>query len=109
MRSVKYLVFLVVILFPAICFATNLRGRVDAVHSYSNAPFPARGIQVQLFLETPEGPKLAASYATGGDGMYYLQNIAPGNYTLVVNNNLRFPITVSDTRFQDLPPVLIRY
>ena len=109
MKAIKYLLLLVVVFFPALSLATDLRGRVDAVHSYSNAPFPARGIQVQLFLETPGGPKLVADYATGGDGMYYLKDVAPGKYTLVVNNNLRFPITVSDTRFQDIAPVLIRY
>lgn len=108
MKSIKYLI-IILIFFPSLSLATNLRGRIDIVHSYSNAPFPARGAQVQLFAQTPRGPMLVRSYFTGGDGMYYLQNIPPGNYMLVVNNYLKFPLVVFNTRFQDIPPVLLRY
>ncbi|MCP3875644.1 MAG: carboxypeptidase regulatory-like domain-containing protein [Desulfobacteraceae bacterium] len=82
---------------------------VDLVHPYSNAPFPARGAEVTLYVQTQNGPMLVTSYFTGGDGMYYLQNIRPGNYTLVVNRVLRFFITVYNIPLQDLPPILFRY
>jgi hypothetical protein len=48
-------------------------------------------------------------YSTGIDGMYYFQNIAPGNYLLVINNNLNFPIRVNNMYLQDIPPILLRY
>lgn len=108
MKSIKYLI-LILIFFPSLSLATDLRGRIDVVHSYSNAPFPARGVQVQLFVQTPRGPMLVRSYFTGGDGMYYLQNIHPGNYILVVNIFLKFPLVVFNARSQDIPPILLRY
>lgn len=108
MKTIKYFI-LIVILFPSLSYATNLRGRVDAIHPYSNGPFPARDVIVQLFIQTPNGPSLVNQYFTGSDGMYYLQNIMPGQYILLINNTLNFPLIVFDTRFQDIPPILLRY
>jgi hypothetical protein len=108
MKAVKYFIFLLLFL-PSLALATNLRGRVDATHSYSSAPFPARGAHVQLVPQPPATQGPAVSFFTGGDGMYYFSNIPPGQYMLVINNNLRFPLTVVQTNVQNIPPVLLRY
>ena len=102
----KYLIVIIVsLLFPAILFATDLRGRVDVTHQYSYAPFPARGVTVQLFTQSNVG---VYTYITGQDGMYYIPGISPGNYILVVNNYLRFPIQVLNMALQDFPPILLQ-
>lgn len=108
MKLIQYFI-LILIFFPSLSFATDLRGRIDVVHQYSSAPFPAREVQVDLFAQTPNGPILVISYLTGSDGMYYLQNVPPGNYMLVVNFSLQFPLVVLDMRLQDIAPVLLRY
>ena len=112
MKSIKYLI-LIIICFPSLSFATDLRGRVDVVHSYSNAPFPARRANVQLIVKKRVGSrvvsKVVSSYSTGGDGMYYFQKISPGIYTLVINKVLILPLKVVNTRLQDIPPILLKY
>lgn len=94
---------------PSLSFAANLRGRIDAMHAYASAPFPARGVQVQLLMQSPRGPIPVNHYFTGSDGMYYFQEIIPGEYILNVGGYLNFPIRVYDVYLQDIRPVLIRY
>lgn len=108
MKTICWMIVLL-LLAPSSAMATDLRGRVDALHRYSTAPFPARGVEVSLCIQTPGGLQVVAQYFTGGDGMYYLQNIPPGVYVLVVDRVLRFGISVFNTRLQDIPPILYRY
>jgi len=108
MKSIICFVFILII-FSTVSIAANLRGRIDMVNQYSSSPFPARGVQVQIFIMTPMGQNLIYTYYTGGDGMYYIPNIFPGNYTLVVNGVLSFPIQIFNTQLQDIPPILLRY
>lgn len=108
MKSIKYLI-LILIFFPSLSLATDLRGRIDVIHSYSTAPFPARGANVQLLVKTQVGSRVVSSYSTGGDGMYYFQNISPGIYKLVINNVLILPLRVFNIPLQDIPPVLLKY
>ncbi len=87
--------------------ATDLRGRVDGMHPYAGQPFPMNGVRVDLWLMTPMGWQQVFTTFTGGDGMYYLQNIVPGQYTLQVNGLMNYPIVVQPVHYQDLPPILL--
>lgn len=108
-RKTLLTTLLLLLLLPLVAAATNLRGRIDGMHAYSYAPFPLPNAQVQLFMMTPYGPQLVYTYFTGSDGMYYLPNIMPGNYVLVVNGTMQFPLAVFDVRLQDIPPILFSY
>ena len=103
----KYLTILFFMLIvPPVSFATDIRGRVDTTHKYSSAPFPARGASVKLY-KYYEYKKLVGSYTTGSDGMYYLPNIPPGHYKLVIKH-MRFHVTVhNESPLEDLPPILL--
>ena len=92
-------------------FATDIRGRVDAEHEYSNGPFPASGVKVDLYVY--DGVyntwRIMVSNYTGVDGMYYMRNIRPGKYYLQVQNSSNYHITVYNQPYQDIPPILLRY
>jgi hypothetical protein len=100
---------LLLLLLPVVADATNLRGRIDGMHAYSYAPFPLPNAQVQLVAPTARGPQLIYTYYTGSDGMYYIPNIRPGNYVLVVNGALQFPLAVFNVPLQDIAPILFSY
>ena len=106
MKTLLYLIIFL-LFFPSPSLPTDLRGRVDATHSYSYRPFPAKRIQVQLIYQAPGGYRYATT--TLADGMYFFRNIPPGMYTLTVHNR-QFPnFQVWNVPFQDIPPILIRY
>jgi len=93
-------------------FATDIRGRVDAIHQYSpQSPFPASGVKVDLYVYDGvlDTWQIIASNYTGVDGMYYMRNIRPGNYYLQVQNSRNYHITIHNQPFQDIQPILIRY
>ena len=108
MRLVQFII-LAFILFPSLSLGTNLRGRIEASHAYASAPFPAHGVQVELFRLTQKGAVSAGSYITSNDGMYYFQNIPPGSYSIIVNNYLEFQLSIRNSSYQDVPPILLRY
>lgn len=83
--------------------ATELRGRVDSRNNSTGYFFPRRGAAVNVMAQNG---RLVGRAVTGGDGMYYLSQIPPGNYVLVVNG-VRFPLSVGNTRSQDIAPVLV--
>jgi hypothetical protein len=69
-------------------------------------PLPASGFQVTLEGKSYTSPAVKS----GMDGLYYIPNVAPGNYTLKVwvnpKNPLSFPITVKG-QLTDVPPVVV--
>ena len=87
---------------PLAAEATDLRGRVEGLNTYSPTPFPVRGAQVEL-IDARDQHVVAASTA-GADGMYYFSNISPGNYLIRVNGRY-FPLSVQATARQDVAPV----
>lgn len=107
-RGAAALALITVLFWLSSAGATDLRGRVDGMHAYSPYPFPIGGVRIDVIAPTPQGDVWVRSTLTGGDGMYYLQGMAPGIYTLVVNGSLRFPLTVYNIPFQDIPPILYR-
>ncbi len=107
-KMTKYLIVAALLLVTTVVSATNLRGRVDGFPPYASAPFPVPGANVQLVVPDGLGGVRAISgYITGPDGMYYFQNIPPGNYQLVVNG-IFYPLFVGNMYLQDIPPVLLR-
>lgn len=95
------------LLAAAPAWATDLRGRIDGYHPYAAQPFPMNGVRVDLWMMTPMGWQQVFATFTGPDGMYYLQNIMPGQYTLQVNGAMNYPIVVAPMDYQDLPPILL--
>lgn len=91
--------------------AADLRGRIEAMHAYSNDPFPARNIEVTLF--SPREQRVIDQARTGSDGMYYFYRIPPGPYEIRVrgfrNEEAKiYPLTVSNDPRQDIRAILVR-
>jgi hypothetical protein len=107
-RNAAVVAFIAVLFWLSSAGATDLRGRVDGMHAYSPQPFPIGGVRIDILAPSPQGDVLVRSTLTGGDGMYYLQGMYPGSYAIVVNGFLRFPLTVYNVPFQDIPPILYR-
>ncbi len=92
--------------------AADLRGRVDALHAYSDAPFSAHNVGVAL-VSLREGKSIAHT-RTGPDGMYYFYGVSPGTYRIEVSrfegeHPIRFPLEVRDVGRQEIRPIVIRY
>jgi len=83
--------------------ATELRGRVDSRNASTGYFFPRRGALVEI---RASNGAVVGQARSGGDGMYYLSRIQPGNYVLVVNG-VRFPLGVANVPSQDIAPVLV--
>lgn len=60
-------------------------------------------------ITTARAPQRIHTYYTGSDGMHYMSNVRPGNYLLLVNGTLRFPLPVNNVPLQDIPPILFSY
>lgn len=86
--------------------ATDLRGRVDSRNPYNGWLFPRSGAEVVLFYWNGGTWLPALTTYSGTDGMYYLQQVTPGNYQLRVNG-IWFPLAVSSQPVQDISPVLV--
>lgn len=102
-----------IIAHAAYVHATDLRGRVDAIHGYSPAPFRIAGVQVTIFAQQPN-PYTGITYTpiattvTGSDGMYYFRNIPPGNFVLQIGG-VNYPLQVFPQAAQDIQPALVRF
>ncbi len=97
---------LVLGMFGDAAFAATVRGRLDRRGPYGF--YPAAGVAVTV--NNPQMGRSSPAY-TGTDGMYYLFNIPPGNYTLEIwpypqTGPLLFPVTVNDPG-TDVPPILV--
>ena len=88
--------------------ATDLRGRIDGQHPYSPYPFPVSGVRVDLCIWSGRWDVIYTTL-TGPDGMYYIQNVGPGNYYLQINGTMNYPLSVLNVLYQDIPPILVRY
>jgi hypothetical protein len=78
--------------------ATDLRGRVEAKST--------KALTVEL--RSPKPPHAPIRTAvTDREGRYYLPDVAPGRYELVVNG-IKFPISVEQVAIQDLPPIQLK-
>jgi hypothetical protein len=96
---------------PASLFATDLRGRV--VRPDAGA-VPAIG--VHFVLQNQAGQNLMQTFS-GGDGFYYLRNVAPGAYRLVYDYRSRrtgqamsgaLAVTVRGARSQDIVQIVVK-
>lgn len=88
---------------------TTVRGWLYRQDSRGNK-YPAPGVQVRL-THPAYGPSAPAS--SGGDGMYYLYNVPPGDFVLEVNVSpiIRASIRVypwsPDQQTTDVPPIRV--
>jgi len=101
----RYSLFvLVVLVFAANAFAaTTVRGRVLAA---DGTPYPSAAVT----LRSASGAKTPAVY-TDHEGMFYVTNVAPGAYTMVVRTNRSetpFNVSAQPKPYSDLPPVRVR-
>jgi len=96
-------------LFAAAAGATDLRGKVEGTHSYTSRAFPARGVSVVLYQKRSGQWQRLHRTVTGPDGMYYLRNVAPGEYWLRVDRRHDYRINVRPQGVQDIQPIQLRY
>ena len=83
--------------------ATTVRGRVLAV---DGTPYPSAAVT----LQTSSGAKLPTVY-TGGDGMFYVPNVAPGAYKMNVRTSrseASFSVNAQSQAYSDVAPVNVR-
>ena len=102
MRRIIVLATLVLSLTASAALAETVRGKV--VHPDGKTPYA----NVAVTLTT--GAKAGTVY-TGGDGMFYLQRVAPGQYTLTVKSpkaTRRLEIVVTPRPYTDLAPVKLQ-
>lgn len=90
-------------------YAGNIRGQVVASNPYTNVQYPLPGAKVAIYALGPNGWQIIYTYVTGGDGMYYVPNLLPGNYFIQVNGRLNYPLQVLNIPYQDVPPILVMY
>lgn len=102
---------LVLAALPAV--ATDLRGRVDGLHDYSQQPFPLAGVYVTIFRidPTPYGLQYRpiATTMTGNDGMYYFKGMWPGNNYVMQVAGSNYPLAIMPVPGQDIQAVLVRF
>ena len=96
---------LVVLLIAATVFAsaTTVRGRVLAA---DGTPYPSAAVT----LKSRTGAKTSPVY-TDREGMFYVANVAPGAYTLVVRTSRSetpFSVSAQPRAYSDLPPVRVK-
>jgi hypothetical protein len=90
--------------------ATDLRGRVDGIHGYTQQPFPLGGAHITLLVQNPAGGSTqVASTFSGTDGLYYFKNIKPGNNFILQVNETNYSLVVRDIPSQEIEPVLLRF
>ena len=85
-------------------FATDLRGQVAGMNLYWQNYGPIAGIPVALFAQTPNGFLIVRQATTGGDGMYYLSGVYPGQYILQIGGQ-NYPLSVGAYPRQDIPVI----
>lgn len=109
-KNLILLLWLVTFLFvPFLSFATNVRGQVVGTNPFSSSPYPLPGMSVDLYSSGPTGWQMIYRFITGTDGMYYLQNILPGNYVIQINGRMNYPLAVINQPYQDVPPIIVAY
>ena len=75
--------------------ATDLRGRVEAK--------PGNTVTLELRSAKPPHESIRKAVADR-EGRYYLADVPPGRYELVVNG-VTFPVAVEQMAIQELPPI----
>ena len=75
--------------------ATDLRGRVEGK--------PGNPVTVELRSASPPHESIRKA-VTDREGRYYLADVPPGRYQLVVNG-IPFPVAVEQMAIQELPPI----
>jgi len=118
-RLVRCSVLIAAILLAAqTALATNIRGRVQRMGP--GGYYPAAGMSVYLAVYNHAARRYvphSSPAITGPDGMYYLYNIAPGNYSLIVQYPNRafmsYPLSVPNMPnlpnvFFDIAPISIQ-
>ena len=96
---------------PAASFAQSsrvatVRGLLESTAGRGAKPVPAPGILVNVENKSYTSPAVNS----GNDGLYYIPNVAPGNYTLKVWANPKKPLTfpvVVKAPLTDIPPVIV--
>jgi hypothetical protein len=107
-RIVSTCVACLLAVFAFCAYAVDIRGRVDGRNAYTPRPYPIAGVPVTLFVhQQPTGWRVLANSYTGPDGIYYFRGVPPGSYVLQVQGR-NFPVTLSQSPFQDIPPLLIQ-
>lgn len=96
-------------LFAAAAGATDLRGKVTGTHSYTTRSFAARGVTVVLYQKQSGQWHRVRRTVTGPDGMYYLRDVAPGEYWLRIDRRHDYRLNVRRQRVQDIRPIELRY
>jgi hypothetical protein len=82
----------------SVCEATDLRGRIETRSREA----------VTIELRSPRSPHATVRKAQPDrDGRFYMADIPPGPYELVVNGR-RFSIAVEQVAIQELPPIPLK-
>jgi hypothetical protein len=101
---------IIVLLFSSLLLnATDIKGRINGTNAISKAPYPLKGISIDLYVEDLGKWIKKDTFLTNSDGMYYFKNVEVGNYTIQVNGKVNYPIEVLNKEAQELAPIIINY
>lgn len=107
--NILYVIVLFGSLFIQPIYSTNLRGQINGMNQYTKRMYPLQGVIVELYMQRSNKWKCSGRYITGNNGMYFFNNVVPGNYVVQVNNRSNYPINVKNRHLQDLSPILLQY
>ena len=108
-KQIKVTIILFFII-SVILNATNIRGRIDGYNQYYRSYYPLSRVTVDLYFFNQNRWQQVSRYITGNDGMYYFQNLYPGNnYSIQINGRENYPISVYNMPNQDLPLITLSY
>lgn len=108
-KSSAFLLLAITLFFvTASAYAGTVRGRLDRQGPYGIYPTP----YVPVTLYSPFYGRTSPAY-TGTDGMYYIYNVPPGDYTLEIwiqgfsYQPITYGIRVFDQPYVDIRPILV--
>ena len=103
-------IMIIGILFSSLILnATDIKGRINGTNAISKAPYPLKGVSVELYIKSVGKWIKKNKFTTNSDGMYYFKDLKSGQYTIQVNGKTNYPIDVLDIDSQELPPIIISY
>jgi carboxypeptidase family protein len=102
-RSTLSILIVLLVAVSAFAAPTTVRGRVLAA---DGTPYPSAAVT----LKSRTGARTAPVY-TDREGMFYVANVAPGAYTMVVRTSRSetpFSVSAQPRAYSDVPPVRVR-
>jgi hypothetical protein len=106
MKNSQITIIFIFLIFSIICsqnLPVNLKGQVITYNSYAQRDVPVRYVNIDLYLLDPVHNQWVhyRSSNTNINGYYFIYNIVPGRYKVVVKNGVSLIIDVNPVQYQN--------